>query len=300
MNIEQAKAVSLYDILIKLELKPTREHANQAFFLSPLRDEKTESFHVHQDKNVWYDFGEGKGGSIVDFACAYLKSKGEDHTVSDALRWVDNMSGNARRVYGAPGAEKPYEPKLTLKSVKEINHVALIKYLENRGIPPGIGMKHLKEVVVDNANTHKSIFALGFKNREGGYDLRNSFFKGCVGPKSISFVAGNAPKAQGIHVFEGFMDYLSILADINRDTLDDDAIILNSVSCVDKAAPYFKDHGYKTVWTWLDNDRAGEEATRTIDQFISAEENIVHRPMNDSYKPHKDVNAWLVDKLANG
>jgi DNA primase len=35
--------------------------------LSPLRDEKHPLFKVDRAKNVWYDHGIGKGGSLVDF-----------------------------------------------------------------------------------------------------------------------------------------------------------------------------------------------------------------------------------------
>lgn len=298
MNIEQAKSVSLYDVLIKLNLKPTQENAQEAWFLSPLRDEKTPSFHVHLKKNVWYDFGDAKGGDIINFVCAYLEKSEESHTVSDALRWIKNMSGYVPSIAPVTSNDEPKEdPKLVVKNVNEINHLALVRYLEKRGVPLKIASKHLKEIYVQNKDTGKSMFALGLKNEEGGYELRNPFFKGCVGSKSVSFIRGNIPKPEGIHVFEGFMDYLSILADVNREKLDDDAIILNSLSCMKMATPYIKGYGYKTAWTWMDNDDAGKKATQSLDEFFKTEQDLSHRPMNESYEPHKDVNAWLVQKL---
>ena len=35
-------------------------------YLSLLREERTPSFSVSYDKNLWHDFGTGEGGSIID------------------------------------------------------------------------------------------------------------------------------------------------------------------------------------------------------------------------------------------
>jgi DNA primase len=39
--------------------------------LSPLKDEKTPSFSVNTDTNVFYDFSSGKGGNIISFICQH-------------------------------------------------------------------------------------------------------------------------------------------------------------------------------------------------------------------------------------
>jgi hypothetical protein len=298
MNIEQAKTVALYDLLIKLGFKPTRENAEEAWFLSPLRDEKTASFKVNKKKNVWYDHGEGIGGDNIKFVCVHLERQNESHTVSDALRYISNMTGYVPSIAPVQSSDDvPRDPKLFVQDVKEIEHLALVYYLEKRGVPVKLARPHLKQVQVQNKETGKGFFALGLLNEEGGYELRNPFFKGSVGKKSISFIRGTVPKPEGVHVFEGFMDYLSILADVNRECLDDDAIILNSLSCLKHATPYIKNYGYKTAWTWMDNDEAGQKATQSLEDFFKTERELSHRPMNEAYTPYKDVNNWLVQKL---
>ncbi|WP_276366216.1 toprim domain-containing protein [Chryseolinea sp. H1M3-3] len=298
MNIENAKTVALSDILSKIGFEPSKQNDTEAWYYSPFRKEKTPSFKVNLKKNIWHDFGEGVGGDIINFACVYLEKSNENCTVSDALRFIENISGNAPRI--APvktGDDGPCDEKLSIISVKKIAHPALIAYLDKRGIQVEFAKPVLDEVRVKNNKTRNSMFALGIKNVDGGYDLRNPFFKGCVGPKTISFLRGTIAKPNGLHIFEGFMDYLSIITDIKKDKLEDDTIILNSLSCIEHATPYIKGYGYKTVWTYLDNDKAGEKALKSLDEFFKTEEGLVHRPMNESYREDKDVNAWHMRNL---
>ncbi len=154
MNAEQAKKIPLTDILDKLGCKPARIRNHDFWYLSPLRQEKTAGFKVNTARNIWYDFGEGIGGTNIDFVRAYLKSTHENHTVSDALRWIRNMMRHKPVV--APVTTVDYsltDRKLTLPDVKGISQAGLIHYLEARGIPIAIANNYLKEVRVHNGNT---------------------------------------------------------------------------------------------------------------------------------------------------
>lgn len=51
MNIEQAKAISIVQILEIIGIKPTRLNQKEAWYLSPLRHEKTASFKVNLKRN---------------------------------------------------------------------------------------------------------------------------------------------------------------------------------------------------------------------------------------------------------
>lgn len=135
-------------------------------------------------------------------------------------------------------------------------------------------------------------------NEEGGYEVRNPFFKGYVGAKGISFIRGKQPKPEGIHIFEGFMDYVSAIAFEQVPQFDDDTIILNSLSCLKHATPYIRNYGYQVAYTWLDNDLAGQKGTQALAEFFKTEENLLHKPMNEIYLPHKDMNAWHMARLS--
>ena len=298
MNIDHAKRIPMSDLLAKLDHHAKRVTGDKALYLSPLRKEKTPSFWVYYKENRWYDYGEPTGGDVIDFVCRYLKNCREDHTIADALRWIGNMIGNDFIPSDIPQdvySEQETEPVLFLKSKCPIQHLALIRYLDQRCIALPLARKHLCQVRVQNTVTAKSFFALGFRNEEGGYELRNPFFKGSLKPKTISFIRGEHPKPERIHLFEGFMDYLSAIqhSDIH---LDGDSIVLNSIACLPKAFPYIRNYGYRLGCTWLDNDRAGESASRTLSEFLRNQPDLQHIRMNGVYAAHKDVNAWHMAK----
>ena len=298
MNIEQAKAIPITQIMEKIGIAPFRQNERELHYLSPLRQERTASFHVHRVRNVWYDFGEGKGGNSIDLVCAYLQATGEDATVADALRWLRNTTGSFTPVPFKPrpvSAEK--DKGWRLKDSKPIKHLALIRYLANRGISLALAKQHLKEVHVQNLESGKDMFALGFLNEDGGYELRNPYLKSCIAPKTITFIRGSVPKPDEIHLFEGFMDYLSAVESRKEGPLKGDSIVLNSIACLDEALPYIKGYGYRMLISWMDNDGPGEKAARILSEFSSTEENLLHKPMNPTYAAHKDVNAWHMHVL---
>lgn len=296
MNIEQANNIALAAIMDKLGIKPAKQSSKESVYLSPLREERTASFNVHHGKNVWYDHGIGEGGTTIDFACAYLKSHNQAHTISDALRWLATIGDLAP--YIAPvetNDSNLQDSQLVLKLVKPIEQRTLIDYLTSRGIQLPVARQYLKELRIYNKATRKSFFALGFKNEDEGYEVRNKFFKGCIRPKTVTFIRGTQPK--NIHIFEGFMDFLSIITHNKGIRLKDDAIILNSLSCLKQATPYIKDYGYNAAYTWMDNDKAGKTATASLDEFFKTQEQLVHKPMNFVYASHKDINAWHMCRL---
>lgn len=298
MNIEQAKSVPLSVILDKINQKPAKQNKHECWYLSPFRTEKTPSLHINLKKNVWFDFGESIGGDNIDFVCTYLKSVNENHTVPDALRWIRNMTGHVPIIANINITDYAEEDKkLILRNKKPIEHPALIQYLEKRGIPLCIGQQYLKELRVYNNDSKKLFFSLGIRNEDAGYELRNPFFKGCIGTKSITFIRGSKPKPKGINIFEGFMDYLSVITQQNGKRFEDDTIILNSLSCLKKATPYIQNYGYRSAYTWMDNDEAGRKATEVLDEYFKTQNFLEHIAMNEMYESHKDVNAWHMANL---
>ncbi|THU41859.1 hypothetical protein FAM09_07095 [Niastella caeni] len=300
MNCEQAKSISIIDLLTKLGHKPVKVRKHKVRYLSPYRDERTASFDVHPINNEWYDHGDKQGGNIINLALNIMKylNPEQDYTVSDALRWLENMSGLAPSIKPIQ-EDKDYsnnESCLSLTKVTAIERPRLIEYLASRGIPLSVGKKYMQQALIYNNESGKHFYTLSFKNEEGGYELRNPFFKGCIKPKDVTFIRGKKPEG-GIHLFEGSMDYLTVVTINKGKALRDDAIILNSVSCMDKATGYIKGYGYKVAYSWMDNDMAGKDATASLDAFFKTEDGLQHQPMNYMYAPYKDVNAWHQVKL---
>lgn len=66
MQTNNIKHTSIKDYLAEQGIYPAKEHPTYGMYKSPFRDEKTASFKVDYRANLWYDFGTGEGGSIID------------------------------------------------------------------------------------------------------------------------------------------------------------------------------------------------------------------------------------------
>ena len=64
--IQIIKRLSIRTYLAERGLRPTKDNPRYGLYLSPLRKEHTPSFKVDYVQNLWYDFGLGEGGSIID------------------------------------------------------------------------------------------------------------------------------------------------------------------------------------------------------------------------------------------
>ncbi len=300
MNIEQAKAIPISVILDKLNLKPERINGHKQLYFSPLRNEKTPSFWVDTVKNLWCDYGDmqWKGGDGIHFVRAHLSYQGVDHQVSDALRWLRNMTGFIPVIKAVIDLEEvPTEKTLILKHTADINKDSLIKYGESRGIPRSVLTRYFKQSKIFNNKSQKPFYTLSMQNERKGYELRNAIFKGCIGSKDITFIRGTQPKPEGINVFEGAFDFLSMITQEDGKPLRNDAMILHSLSNLQRSTAYIKNYGYRNCFTWMDNDQPGLEAVKSWEEFCKTEENLLHVPMNHLYAPYKDVNAAHMAKL---
>lgn len=71
--MEVSEIIDQIDILSYIsQFCELEEKADGEFWgLSPLKDENTPSFSVNPEKQLFYDFSSGQGGSVLDFAIAY-------------------------------------------------------------------------------------------------------------------------------------------------------------------------------------------------------------------------------------
>ena len=68
MTIDEIKSVSILQWMRANGYGEGIRKGRNFFFLSPLRQERTPSFSVNPDKNLWYDFGSSNrnGGNIIN------------------------------------------------------------------------------------------------------------------------------------------------------------------------------------------------------------------------------------------
>ena len=84
MKEEDLSRIKRYPIVEYLErkgIKPVRSTPAYALYRSPFREDTYPSFKVDTEKNLWIDYAESKGGSIIDL-CMRL----EGCTLPEAIR----------------------------------------------------------------------------------------------------------------------------------------------------------------------------------------------------------------------
>lgn len=289
MEIDALRQIPLADFLSRLGHEPLRKRGNEWWYAAPYRTERTPSFRVNVDKQLWYDFGLGKGGDIFTLAGEFVRSS----DFMEQVRFITE-AGIAPLPQMEVQAMKPKQlhqvvekkPAFEEVEIMPLGHRALLSYLEERGITPTIAKRHCKEVHFRLYG--KRYFAIGYENRSGGFELRNRFLKGCIPPKDITIHRQGSSRC---HIYEGFMDWLSALTLGVGST--EDSLVLNSVANVNKAMPVLEN--YQEIVCHLDHDDAGRRTVEILRKRFS--ERVADH--SGLYSGYKDLNEYLVATKEN-
>lgn len=285
MNCNQAKQIDIVDFLARCKHFPAYERGDDKWFLSPLRDEKTPSFKVDHSDNVWYDFGQGIGGTIIDLGIRMFRCG-----ISEFLEKLSGSHINCPlKQTDKPVPTRPFkrEPVTRIIGTTPIMAPALFYYLRQRGIPYGIAHKYLEQVTFKVRD--KQLYSLGFRNRSGGYELRSVFYKGSASPKDIFLEQRGGNK---LAVFEGNMDFLTYLVDPRQSLTDKpDILVLNSTAFFGRSVPIME--GYSHVRLFLNHDNTGRECTKSVcdEQKVKG----IYEDCSELYQGWNDYNAWWMD-----
>ena len=290
--IKEIKSIPLATFLSQLGHEPTMRKESRLWYLSPLRQEHTPSFKVETTLNCWYDFGIGKGGNIFDLATELYQSTDLCYLMSCI---ADRCAVPSAQTVASTSFQRHSAPGFQDISVVPLRSHALVAYFQERGIPAQIAMANCQQI---HYSCHgKRYYAVAFSNQSGGFEIRNRYFKGCIAPKDMSIRRVRDGPSTECAVFEGFIDYLSALTLGIINGVD--AIILNSVSNVNKAIPVLKD--YTAINCYLDNDRAGKTALAELTAIYGSA--VIDR--STLYSGFTDLNEYLVNisftqnKIAN-
>lgn len=227
MNCEEGNKLGLVEYLFSLGFAPAKIRGNNYWYLSPLRDEKEASFKIDRNKNVWYDHGAGRGGSVVDFVMQYFNCD-----VQTALQKLSSQqvsekqfTSTGRLPFIIPSKVNPQElfddynniltteksdqkrPPFHLHENSLIDHrdaaetaieiiaakkpvtdPMLCRYLKQRKIAKDVADKYCNEVVFKFRNKERKHIAIGFKNGAGEYELRSKYFKLSSSPKYVTYI----------------------------------------------------------------------------------------------------------------
>lgn len=282
ITCEQARQIDLVDWLAALGHQPQKVRNQDYWYLSPFRQENTPSFKVNRKLNVWYDFGEGKGGNLVDFGVRFFSC-----SVSELLEKLSQRSGQHFSFHppSTAGEKKaPDDGKILILDERRLAAQPLLDYLKMRSIPLEIAQAFCREIefrLYDKQHT-----VIGFKNDAGGYELRNENFKGSSSPKRETFI--NNYQEQ-LAVFEGFFSFLSFQA-INKNPAHSltNFLVLNSLSFFQSARPKMEEHRH--IHLFLDRDTAGKKHTEMALQWDKTK----YIDRSPFYENRKDLNDWLV------
>ena len=273
---EKARTICIVKTLAKLGHFPSRKTEKEAWFLSPLRSETQASFNVSLNKNLWYDFGTGKGGNVIDLVMLL-----KNCSFQDALNFLSDNIVSFSFCPDISGTKKDNEAVIAIEQVQSISHPALSGYLRSRGIPLALGNVYCKEIRYSFKG--KEFFALGLQNHLGGWELRNKYFKGSNSPKSYTHFKNGS---KSLMVTEGMFDLLSLAVLDKKLMSTSDVIILNSLSFLTQIQTHIPE--YDQIFLYLDNDPAGDSATQELSTRF---DNVTD--MRNSYKNFKDLNEKL-------
>ena len=298
MKEEDLSTIKRYPIVEYLErkgIKPMRRTPSYAMYRSPLRMEAHPSFKVDTEKNLWIDYAEGRGGSIIDL-CMRL----EGCTLLEAIHRLGQQNAPDNTVYSfhKDFSQNNLQPTMAANETRKLISISdtlpphLQEYLmEERCIDMEKATPFLKCITYEVRGRRYQ--AIGFANLSGGYELRdNGSFKGTIAPKDITpiFTDKIINQIQPTCLFEGFMDFLSFLS--MKEEVTSACLVLNSVSNTAKAIRYMNSQGISSIRTFLDNDDAGRRAAQ---EFAGAGFHV--EDMSIHYKDFKDLNDFHVSRV---
>jgi Toprim-like/CHC2 zinc finger len=287
-QIAKLKQYSIVDYLRGKGINPTSKSGRDYLYHSPLRNDSTPSFSVSPTLNIFNDFGNDTDkGSIID-----LVMKLEKVGFIDACQFIENMDDKK---------EKDFSPTLSfscrqtsddikdyeLTAVKDLQHPALIKYIESRKITYRTAFSYLQEIHYKRSGGN--YFGVGYKNDDGGYVSRNGIFPRPINLGRSGIKTFAIPDSNSISIFEGMFDFLSAIEYCKRPPRCT-AIILNSVTNLAKAIPQLAKA--TTIYSYMDNDDAGQKATRIMK---NAGLNVLDQSSIYSIGGFKDFNQFLIE-----
>ena len=310
MNSQQAKQIDFPDLLARLGYEPIKsaKAGRELWYRSPFRTEKTASFHTSylSGKWIWKDFGD-EGGNVIDFVMRY-----ESCDFKHALSFLRNLyqgslfdqsrtRGQGTSSFQQQEPEIEEDRALEFLEAHPIQNSVILDYLsQQRRIPPSIAKKYLLEVKYRNTIKDKVFFGFGMLNESGGYEIRSASdrykFKSALLKRDISVVQGRGPESKSVSIFEGMTDFLSLLVLRGVDQLEEDAIVMHSVSSFKRTVQFIEEQGYERVFSFLDNDETGEKYRAKLKDQLP---DIQLQFSNQSYQGYKDLNAALAGNGIN-
>ena len=280
-DLQHIKAIPIADYLHACCIEPAKRYNGYALYHAPYREDPNASLKVDFRQNLWHDYGTGQGGSIIDLV---MRMQG-----CSAYEAMTDLAEGEATIFAPSSFHRTTTNPTSTRRILSVNE-ALPLYLQNylrevRRIDLAVASPYLRHIRYEVGGREYS--AIGFANRAGGYELRDDkAFKGTIAPKDISVIAGEANNAP-LCIFEGFMDFLSLLTMKGKETAP--CLVLNSVSNLSRAIAYLHEKGIDSVRAFLDHDEAGRKACLALQSA-----GIKTEDMSRHYARYKDLNDYHI------
>ncbi|WP_448606685.1 toprim domain-containing protein [Paenimyroides ceti] len=282
MDIKTIKNTPILTVMDRLGFCIIRTINSDSWYKSPFREEQTASFKVDNKRNLYYDFGEGKGGNVFD-----LIMRVKDCNFKEALHFLRNEFDSFSFHQTQSDIElkkKENQQSYEIDHIKPLANFILIEYLKSRKLNIELCKMYLVEVYYQLNN--KQYFGIGFKNDSRGIEIRNKYVKLCLGKKWYTSIKN---KSNQLIVLESWSDFISLLMLFSKTENQFDFIILNSLSMLNKLDAVYEE--YEKVFLALDNDEAGTKATQKHLEILGAKCTDIRYLYNNG---SKDLNDYLL------
>ena len=171
----------------------TKKSGSNMFGLCPFHSEKTPSFSVSSDKQIYHCFGCGKGGSVINFimemeglgyrdAVEYLAKRagleipddGTPQTVRDRRARILSLNKDAARFYYSMLSQKEGSAAVEYIKRRSISKEMVVRF--GLGVAPD-GWRNLTDAMLNKGYTYQELFDAGLckKSRSGNGGVYDTF-----------------------------------------------------------------------------------------------------------------------------
>lgn len=261
-----------------------------------------DSLMIYTDKNDFYRWSSAKGGNIIDFVMHM-----QDVDFKEALKLVKNYyyeyEPGVQNYAPSSGRKKNIVDPMELPEPAE-NNKKVISYLtKTRALPVGIVNDFIERGILYQDKQDNCVFVGKlddvplYASRRGA--KKSSNFKMDVASSIAEVGVFYDNKGSSLILTEGVIDAMSIMT-LKSTSKNYDYLSTNGVA---KAKQVLRFHmikrdaleQYERVIIAFDNDKAGEEATNELIDFINTEYPGIE--VNHAYPESKDWNEELMNMV---
>jgi len=293
------KEVRIQDFLAREGINPASSTSDGKLYYPHFFDGEVHrhlNFVVDTYSNRWFDHhsGQTKGDTVINLVM--IMKRLNAHDAAEYLAKLFNIQPERTSL---PIRKTSIKSKNGSVEVTGLLSPAYLydnvkAYLHQRGIRNFEYVNKYCEQVFftyhDGDFKGQNFYGLGFKNRSGGYEIRNSLnlvlHKASIGTKDITIADNHSDKWL---VMEGFVDFLC-LPDFDGWGNKCNVIVLNSTALFERTFPILDNVPGKNIFLLLDHDDEGNKKTAAFQQRYPSSMDIRARVLGY----HKDLNERLV------